>query len=139
AALVLAALLACSTPARAQVLVGPGESPETAFRREIRGHWFAWLSAQEEGDAELARAKTDEIVKYAQKIGIRRLTDLALSATLLGRRELIAGKAEIARESFDAAVKLDPDLPEARWGLVSLASRTRRWGEVPGYLSAALR
>jgi tetratricopeptide (TPR) repeat protein len=124
---------------RAQVLVGPGQSTETAFRREIRGHWFAWLAAQEDGDAALGRAKTDEIVRYAQKIGIHRLTDLALSATLLGRRELLAGKTQIAKESFDAAVKLDPDLPEARWGRVSLAARTRRWTEVPGALADALR
>ena len=65
------------------MLVAPGESSETAFRKLVRGHWYAWLGALEEGDAPRARAKVDEILKHAQKIEIRRMTDLSLSATLL--------------------------------------------------------
>ena len=105
-----------AVPARAQVLVAPGESSETAFRKLVRGHWFAWLGALEEGDAPLARAKVDEILKHAQKIEIRRMTDLSLSATLLGRRELAAGKREIAREAFTAAMRLDPGSSRAALG-----------------------
>ncbi|MEO6323444.1 MAG: tetratricopeptide repeat protein, partial [Thermoanaerobaculia bacterium] len=128
-----------SHPAAAQALGRPGESTETRFRSEIRGHWFAWLGAQEEGDTLVARAKIEEILKYAQQIGIRRLSDLALSATLQGRRELLAGKPEKARESFEAAIRLDPDLPEARWGYLSVGMANRRWGKLPGRFIAALR
>lgn len=131
--------LASGWQARSQVLGRPGESTETRFRSEIRSHWFAWLGAEEEGDATLGRAKTQEILKFAQSLGIRRLTDLALSATLLGRRELVAGKLDRARESFEAAIRLDPDLPEARWGHLSLAVAGRKWGEVPGRFLSSLR
>ncbi len=134
--LVLLALLP-PTAARSQVLVAPGESNQTAFRKLVRGQWFGWLAAQEEGDTPLARAKVEEILKYAQKIEIRRMTDLALSATLLGRRELAAGKKGIAREAFTAAIRLDPDLPEPRWARLSLAASSRAWGDlVPDFLGA---
>jgi tetratricopeptide (TPR) repeat protein len=126
-------------PLRAQVLVGPGESTETVFRKEIRGQWFAWLAAQEEGDTILARAKVGEILKHAQKIEIRRLSDLALSATLLGNRQLLSGKTDLAREAFSAAVRLDPDLPEPRWARASLAASTNAWKDVPAELFGAFR
>ena len=125
--------------AAAQSLGRPGESTETRFRSEIRGHWFAWLGAGEEADTLVARAKIDEILKYAQQIGIRRLSDLALSATLQGRRQLRAGKPENARESFEAAIRLDPDLPEARWGYLSLAIADRSWGKLPIRFLSALQ
>ncbi|MGA7991212.1 MAG: hypothetical protein WCC53_07280, partial [Thermoanaerobaculia bacterium] len=118
-------LLAIAPGAVAQVLVGPGESGETAFRKQVRGQWFGWLAAQEEGDTALGRLKVDEILRYAQKIEIRRMTDLALSATLLGRRQLVAGKPALAREAFAAAIRLDPDLPEPRWARLGLALRAR--------------
>ena len=121
------------------MLVAPGESSETAFRKLVRGHWFAWLGALEEGDAPLARAKVDEILKHAQKIEIRRMTDLSLSATLLGRRQLAAGKSEIAREAFTAAMRLDPDLPDPRWARLSLAASSRAWGDLAPDLLGALR
>ncbi len=126
-------------PARAQVLVAPGESSETAFRKIVRGHWFAWLSALEEGDVSLARVKIDEILKHSQKIEIRRMTDLSLSATLLGQRELAAGKREIAREAFSAAIRLDPDLPDPRWARFSLAVATHAWASLVPDLLGALR
>lgn len=135
AALLAAALGAASAPA--QVLVAPGESTELAFRRQIRGQWFAWLSAQEEGDPITARAKVDEILRYAQRIEIRRATDLALAATILGRRHAEQGKTDMAREAFQAATRLDPDLPEPRWARLSLAVRLRQYRAlVPEFLGA---
>ena len=121
------------------MLVGPGESTETAFRKQVRGQWFGWLAAQEEGDAALARRKVDEILKHAQKIEIRRMTDLSLSATLLGRRQASAGKPTLAREAFAAAIRLDPDLPEPRWARLRLAITTRNVKEVVPALAGALR
>ena len=128
-----------AVPARSQVLVAPGESNQTAFRKLVRGQWFGWLAAQEEGDSPLARAKVDEILKHAQKIEIRRMTDLALSATLFGRRELAAGKSDIAREAFTAAMRFDPDLPEPRWARLTLAASSRAWGDLVPDLLGALR
>jgi tetratricopeptide (TPR) repeat protein len=87
----------------------------------------------------LARAKVDEILKHSQKIEIRRMTDLALSATLLGRRELAAGKSGIAREAFTAAMRFDPDLPEPRWARLALAASSRAWGDLLPDLLGALR
>jgi len=120
------------------VLVAPGESSETAFRKLVRGNWYGWLAAHEEGDSPLARAKVDEILKHARKIEIRRMTDLALSATLLGRRELAAGKRERARDAFVEAMRLDPDLPEPRWARLSLAASSREWGDLVPELLGAL-
>ena len=124
---------------RAQVLVAPGEGTETAFRKQVRGQWFAWLAAQDEGDTALARRKIDEILRHAQRIEIRRMTDLALSATLIGRRQLVAGKPTLAREAFAAAIRLDPDLPEPRWARLGLAFRAREPRELVTGLAGALR
>jgi tetratricopeptide (TPR) repeat protein len=132
-------MLAIAPPAAAQVLMGPGESTETAFRKQVRGQWFGWLAAQEEGDTALARRKVDEILKHAQKIEIRRMTDLALSATLLGRRQVAAGKPTLAREAFAAAIRLDPDLPEPRWARLGLSLSARESGEIVPGVAGALR
>ncbi|MCL4809359.1 MAG: hypothetical protein KJ062_16460 [Thermoanaerobaculia bacterium] len=91
------------------------------FRRQVRGEWFAWLAAHEEGDAVLAAQKVEEIVRHSRKIGLKRLTDLSLAATLMARREMAVGSADRARWALDAAIRLDPDLPEARWSRVALA------------------
>ncbi len=119
--------------------MAPGEGTETAFRKQVRGQWFGWLAAQEEGDTALARRKVDEILKHAQKIEIRRMTDLALSATQLGRRQLASGKPTLAREAFSAAIRLDPDLPEPRWARLGVAFAAREPGDLPGGLAGALR
>lgn len=121
AAFLLLVLLLPALPAAAQVLQAPGEATETRFRREVRGEWFAWLAAHEEGDPVLAAQKVEEIVKHAKKIGLKRLTDLAVAATLMARREMEQGNGDKARWALDAAILLDPDLPEARWSRVSLA------------------
>lgn len=135
----MAIAAAASTPSPAQVLSTPGESTEIGFRRQIRGYWFAWLSAQEEGDTIGARSKIEEILKYAQKIEIRRITDLALSATVLGRRQLDQGKPQLAREAFQSATRLDPDLPEPRWARVGLAASARQWGSMVSEFFGAVR
>src|SRR5512141_1202624 len=134
-----ASVLLSAGPLRAQVLVAPGEGTETAFRKQMRGQWFGWLAAQEEGDTALARRKVDEILKHAQKIEIRPMTDLALSATLLGRRQLVAGKPTLAREAFAAASRLDPDLPEPRWARLGLAVKAREPAELVSGFAGALR
>lgn len=126
------------TPAAAQVLQAPGEATETTFRREVRGQWFAWLAAHEEGDPLLASQKVDEIVRHANKIGLKRLTDLSLAATLMARREMAQGNADKARTALDSAIKLDPVLPEARWSRVALALSVDKLG-VPREVMGAIR
>lgn len=64
---------------------------------------------------------------------------MALAATLLARKELASGRHDRAEGSLQAAVALDPDLPEARWGVVSVAAATGKWGQVPGAILAALK
>lgn len=127
-----------AAPARGQVLQAPGEATESTFRREVRGQWFAWLAAHEEGDPLLAAQKVEEIVKHANKIGLKRLTDLSLAATLMARRELGQGNSEKARWALDSAIRLDPDLPEARWSRVRLALAVDQLG-VPRELLGAFR
>lgn len=124
---------------QAQAIAGPGESTETAFRREIRGHWFAFLAALEEGDAKSADGKVEEILKHSQKIGIRRLTDLALAATLVGHRSIEQGKMDRARLALDTAARLDADLPEAHWARLQLDARTGSYGKLPKDLWSAFR
>ncbi|MFI5180705.1 MAG: tetratricopeptide repeat protein [Thermoanaerobaculia bacterium] len=119
--------------------MAPGESNELTFRRQIRGQWFAWLSAQEEGDPITARAKVDEILRYSQRIEIRRITDLAMAATIVGRRQMDEGKTDFAREAFQTASRLDPDLPEPRWARLALAVRTRQYRSVVPEVLGALR
>lgn len=136
AALLVSFLVAA--PSAAQVLQAPGEATETTFRREVRGQWFGWLAAHEEGDPLLAAQKVDEIIRHANKIGLKRLTDLSLAATLMARREMAQGNAEKARTALDSAVKLDPVLPEARWSRVSLALATDKLA-VPRELAGAVR
>ncbi|MGE5347242.1 MAG: tetratricopeptide repeat protein, partial [Acidithiobacillales bacterium] len=138
-AIFLAAVTLAAGRAQAQALVAPGESTELAFRRQVRGQWFAWLAAQEEGDPITARVKIDEILRYAQKIEVRRVTDLALSATVLGRRQLSQGKTDLALEAFQSATRLDPDLPEPRWARLSLAVRSRQLRAIVPELLGACR
>lgn len=64
---------------------------------------------------------------------------MSLAASLVGRRDLAASRIEASRQAMDAAVALDPDLPEARWGRLSVVSRAGRWGEFPGAFAQALR
>ena len=129
AALVLLLLpLLAGAPSGAQVLQAPGEATETTFRREVRGQWFAWLAAHEEGDPLLAAQKVEEIVRHAKKIGLKRLTDLSLAATLMARKELAQGNLDKARWALDSAIRLDPDLPEARWSRVALALKSDKLG-----------
>jgi tetratricopeptide (TPR) repeat protein len=118
------------------VLQAPGEATETTFRREIRGQWFAWLAAHEEGDPTLAAQKVEEIVRHAKKIGLKRLTDLSLAATLMARKELAEGNRDKARWALDSAIRLDPDLPEARWSRVALALETNRLAVPREFLGA---
>ena len=123
---------------RAQVLQAPGEANESTFRREVRGQWFAWLAAHEEGDPVMASQKVDEIVRHARKIGLKRLTDLSLAATLMARKEMAEGNRDKARWALDSAIRLDPDLPEARWSRVALALEADKLA-VPRELLAAVR
>lgn len=130
--------LLLASPCGAQVLQAPGEATETTFRREVRGQWFAWLAAHEEGDPVMASQKVEEIVRHARKIGLNRLTDLSLAATLMARKEMAEGSREKARWALDSAIRLDPDLPEARWSRVALALETDKLS-VPRELLGAVR
>jgi tetratricopeptide (TPR) repeat protein len=135
---VLVLPLLLGAPAAAQVLQGPGEATETTFRREVRGQWFGWLAAHEENDPLLAAQKVEEIVRHANKIGLKRLTDLSLAATFMARKEMALGNSDKARWALDSAIRLDPVLPEARWSRVALALSVDKLS-VPREFLGALR
>jgi tetratricopeptide (TPR) repeat protein len=56
----------------------------------------------------------------------------------MARREMAVGSSDRARWALDAAIRLDPDLPEARWSRVALAFSQGGTG-VPRELLGAVR
>jgi tetratricopeptide (TPR) repeat protein len=123
----LLALAAVAQPGAALVLAGePGSQesestaevsplPPPATRAGLRGRWFEFLSALSEDDFSSAQIALADLLKTAERVGISRLSDFSRAALYEARRAEHLAKWDRATAAFDAAVRLDPDLFDARW------------------------
>lgn len=132
-----AILVVWSVAAAASVLGGPADStlpsttattatappsadqvsplPPPATRAGLRGRWFEFLSALNEDDFPAAKVALADILKTADRVGISRLSDFSRAALYEAHQAQHLAKRARAGAAFDAAIRLDPFLPDARW------------------------
>jgi tetratricopeptide (TPR) repeat protein len=89
--------------------------PPPATRAGLRGRWFEFLSALHDDDFPATRVALTDILKTADRVGISRLSDFSRAALQEARLAQRLAKRERAAVAYDAAIRLDPDLPDARW------------------------
>jgi len=136
AAALLAAL--CLLPAaasRGQEAVSPLPPPVT--RGQYRSSWFDFLTAFTENDAAGADRALDAMARAARKVGVHRLSDFSRTAVYLGRRAELLGQKDRAARAYEAALRLDPDDPDAIVGRLSFLTRTGKVAEAARSLPAA--
>lgn len=89
--------------------------PPPATRAVLRGRWFQFLSALNDGDLTAASAALNEILLTAHRIGVERLPEFSRGAVFEARHEEELSEPERARAALAAAVQLDPVLVDPRW------------------------
>jgi tetratricopeptide (TPR) repeat protein len=135
-AAIAALALAAAAGLRAQE-ISPLPPPVT--RGQYRAGWFDFLTAFSENDAAAANRALDGMVRAGRKVGVHRLSDFARTAVYLGRRAEILGQRDRAARAYDAALRLDPDEPDAIVARVSFLARTGRvWDAVRAVPAAAV-
>ena len=136
AAAIAALVFAPAAGLRAQE-ISPLPPPVT--RGQYRAGWFDFLTAFSENDAGAADRALDGMVRAGRKVGVHRLSDFARSAVYLGRRAEILGQRDRAARAYDAALRLDPDEPDALVARISFLARTGRvWDAVRSLPDAAV-
>jgi tetratricopeptide (TPR) repeat protein len=134
-AAIAALALAAAAGLRAQE-ISPLPPPVT--RGQYRAGWFDFLTAFSENDAAAANRALDGMVRAGRKVGVHRLSDFARTAVYLGRRAEILGQRDRAARAYDAALRLDPDEPDAIVARISFSARTGRvWDAVRAVPAAA--
>jgi tetratricopeptide (TPR) repeat protein len=79
--------------------------------------WAAYLKADARGDAETSLGMLREIRRFRTERNILCLEPLALARVGQGLERLSRGERERAEDDFQAALTLDPHLPDAHFGL----------------------
>jgi tetratricopeptide (TPR) repeat protein len=134
AAAIAALAVASAAGLRAQE-ISPLPPPVT--RGQYRAGWFDFLTAFSENDAAGADRALEGMVRAARKVGVHRLSDFARTAVYLGRRAEILGQRDRAARAYDAALRLDPDEPDAVVARISFLARTGRIGQAIRSLPSA--
>lgn len=104
---------ASAPPTAPADLVAP--LPPPATRAGLRGRWFEFLSALNDDDAPAAQVALTDLLKTADRVGIARLSDFSRAALYEARRAERLAKKDRAGIAYDAAIRLDPALLDARW------------------------
>jgi tetratricopeptide (TPR) repeat protein len=113
--------------------------PPPVTRGQYRAGWFDFLTAFSENDAAGADRALDGMVRAGRKVGVHRLSDFARTAVYLGRRAEILGQRDRAARAYDAALRLDPDEPDALVARISFLARTGRvWDAIRSVPAAAV-
>jgi tetratricopeptide (TPR) repeat protein len=86
-------------------------------------YWRRYLSASTAGDTETAKRMLAEIQRLRVERNAFNLTEVGLCFVYQGFAHLEGGNLEEARNHFEIARSLAPDLPTAYWGLARLAQR----------------
>ncbi len=132
----LASTILLPALARAQERVSPLPPPVT--RGFYRSHWFEFLNAHLEDDAQGAAAALAELQRTAQAVGIRYLSDFARTAAYLGREAEAQGRVERALRAYDAAVLLDSANCDAQLARIRFLLRQRSFEKAAAALPGAI-
>jgi tetratricopeptide (TPR) repeat protein len=87
----------------------------------LQEQWLEWLTAYHGHDAKAAAEVLDEIVETMTELGIRRLPDLSLGATVSAVTAARASDFERAAWSLEAAERLDAGRPEVSFAAATIA------------------
>jgi len=122
AAILSGILLAVSAPSPAQTSVPSSATtdlvsplPPPATRASLRGRWFELLSALNESDEAGVKIALDDLLETADRVGIQRLSDFSRAALYEARRAADVGNSRRREIALDTAIRLDPELFDARW------------------------
>src|SRR6185369_3469770 len=97
------------------------------FRSRIQALWFKRKAfVQKLPDA--AAEQTQAMQQLCAEVGVTRLDDIAAALVHEGHGFLEEGNFDKAKRSFEGALKFDPDLPDAHFGLA-----TSHWRHGGGY------
>jgi tetratricopeptide (TPR) repeat protein len=89
--------------------------PPPATRSALRGRWFEFLSALNDDDVPSARIALSDLLETADRVGISRLSDFSRAALQQARRARESGDPTNEVLALGAAIRLDPELFDARW------------------------
>jgi tetratricopeptide (TPR) repeat protein len=99
------------------------QEPAVSLHTSFDHYWRRYLSASSSGDGETAKRMLGEIQRLRVERNAFNLTDVGLCFVYQGFAYLEGGNLEEARNHFEIARSLAPDLPTAYWGLAKLAQR----------------
>lgn len=118
--------LALAAPAAAQ----PAAAAQTGFELTVpvqqslvrlQEQWLQWMTAYYRGDSRQAAAAVAELRATSEQLGMTRLPELALGATVRALESARDGDFERARWALGAAEQLDRQRPEAAFAAASVA------------------
>lgn len=125
-------------------LGGTGESPRgengveanrrfnfEGFRSRVQGLWFKRKAFVQKNLPDAAAEQTQAMQQLCAEVGVTRLDDVAAALVHEGHGFLEEGNFDKAGRSFEDALRFDPDLPDAHFGLA-----TAHWRQSGGFSSA---
>ncbi len=111
--------------------------PPPATRSGLRGRWFEFQSALIDDDLSSAKLALADVLKTADRVGISRLSDFSRGALQQARLAERLGKRARADVALDAAIQLDPDLPDARWERAQILLGRRQYSDAVSAMLAS--
>jgi Tfp pilus assembly protein PilF len=100
-----------------------GPEPPVSLLTSFDYFWRRYLLAVSSGDAITSNRMLEEIRRLRVERNTFQLHDLGMCFTYQGFAHLESGNLEEARQNFDLAREVAPDLPTAYWGLARLSEQ----------------
>ena len=101
------------------------------FRSRVQGLWFKRKAFVQKNLPDAAAEQTQAMLQLCTEVGVTRLDDVAAALVHEGYGYLAEGNFDKAGHSFEDALKFDPDLPDAHFGLA-----TAHWRQGGGFSRA---
>jgi len=120
------------TPASAQLDEAAG-SEALSLHTSFDHYWRRYVESSRTGDTETASRMLEEIKRLRVERGVFALHDIALSFAYRGFTHLQGGDVAQAREHFEIALGLAPNLPTAYQGLAALGEREGGLGHLTAF------
>jgi len=124
ALVVLLAVPAAGQPAEAPAELLFELNPSTrVLLSRLQGQWLEWLAAIGRGEGDRAGEAIERLLAYADQLGMERLPELSVAASVLAVEEARDGRVEQASWALATAERLDPGRPETSFAAFAVESR----------------